>query len=99
MAATGALPLGTSPSAATGGLVGDPLLDLRAEPELHAALAQVDDRAGHVRVAVLVDAHGVVARDAEDLRDAMSVEEVIDDDSPRHALQITSVLGSVRGSG
>jgi hypothetical protein len=75
-------PTGTGAAAAEGGdvalqggttalstavpLVGSPLLDLWAEPELHTALAEVNHGAGHIRVAVLVDAHGVVPRDAED---------------------------------
>jgi hypothetical protein len=36
-----------------------PRFDLRPEPELAAALPQVHDRSGHVRVAVLVGADAV----------------------------------------
>jgi hypothetical protein len=60
-------------------LASGPLLDLRAKPEFHAAFTEIDDRAGHVGVALLVDAHRVVARVAKDLGDAVSVDEVVDD--------------------
>lgn len=79
-------------------MAGDPVRDLRAKPEFHAAFAEIYDGAGHVGIAVLVDAHGVVARDAEDLGDAVSVNEIVNDNRPRHALQITSVLGSVQAA-
>jgi hypothetical protein len=39
-----------------------------------------------------------VARDAEDVSDAVGVEKVIDDNRPGHASEITSVLGSVRAA-
>jgi len=79
-------------------VISDPVLDLGTQPELHTALTKVDHRARHIRVTVLVDAHGVVTRHAKDFGDAVSVKKVIDDDGPRHAPEITSVLGSVRAS-
>jgi excisionase family DNA binding protein len=85
--------VGTASAPSIGGLAGGPLRDLGAKPEFHPALAEVDHRAGHVGVAVLVDAHSVVACDAEDLGDPVSVNEIVDDNRPRHAFQITSVLG------
>lgn len=88
----------TAPAPPIGGLADGPFRDLGPKPEFHPALAEVDYRPGHVGVSVLVDAHRVVTRDAKDLGDAVSVDEVIDDNRPGHAFQITSVLGSVRSA-
>jgi hypothetical protein len=56
------------------GLFGCPPLDLRAEPELDAALAEVDRRPWHVFVLPLVLEHRVAVREAQDIRYALGVE-------------------------
>ena len=88
---------GWSGPAALGLMLG-PLRDLGAQPKLCAAAAETDDRAGHVRVAPLVLAHCVAMRKAEDLGDAVCVNEVVRIDPGRHVHQPTSVGGSVRGT-
>jgi hypothetical protein len=50
------LAIRAAPPPATIGVPGGPILDLWTEPELHTALPEVDHRARHVRVAMLVDA-------------------------------------------
>jgi hypothetical protein len=91
-----ALPPRTAPSAAIGGLVGGPLLDLRAKPDFHAALTEVDHRSGHVGIPVLVDADCIGMGEVQKLCHAMRVEEIIQGDPTSHGAQITSLVGSVR---
>jgi hypothetical protein len=75
----------TSWAGATGCLkLLDPSCDLRAEPELDAAFTKVDDRLGHVVVGSLILADGVAVRQAENVGDALSVDQVIDGDLFRH---------------
>jgi hypothetical protein len=51
-----------------------PALDLRSEPELHAALSKVEYRLGHVVVPLLVLVNGVPVGEAEDLGHALCVD-------------------------
>jgi hypothetical protein len=82
-------------SAIAGSLVG-PNFEVGSKPELYAALAKVNGRLGHLGVSTLVDADSVRMREAEQFGDAVSIQKVIDFDSPRHFVKSTGLVGSVR---
>ena len=75
-----------------------PPLELGLEPELYAALTEVERRLWHVLVAALVHADGVRMREPEHLRDAVGIHKVIEIDSLWHQPEITGLVGSVRRS-
>ena len=81
-----------SPADTTGGtgmtarpLCGCPAFDVGLEPDLHAAVAEVEDGSWHIRVPMLVHAHGIAVREAKQLCHAIGVDEIIDVDSLAHA--------------
>ncbi len=81
-----------SPTSTAGGtgatarrLLGRPAFDVGLEPDLHAPVAEVENRAWHVRVPMLVDAHGVAVREAKQIGHAIGVDEIVDVDSLTHA--------------
>jgi hypothetical protein len=76
-----------------------PSSDLRAKPELHATVPEVNDGAWHVGVASLIQADAVAMRQPEDVGHAGGVDEVLGVDPWSHALKATSVDGSVRPLG
>jgi hypothetical protein len=77
----------TSGTRATGRrLLGCPAFNVRPEPDLDAAVAEVEDRPWHVQVPVLVDADGVAVGEAQELSYAVGVDEIVDVDSLTHAL-------------
>jgi hypothetical protein len=68
----------TSRATPTGpGLLIRPGGDLRAEPKLDAALTEVEHRPRHVSVSLLVLEHRVPISEAEDLRHALRVDQVV----------------------
>jgi hypothetical protein len=58
-------------------LFGCPPLDLGTEPKLDAALTEVDRRPWHVLVFPLVLEYRVAVREAQDIRHALGVEEIV----------------------
>lgn len=68
----------TSRATPTGpGLLIRPDGDLRAEPKLDAALTEVEHRPRHISVSLLVLEHRVPISEAEDLRHALRVDQVV----------------------
>ena len=76
--------------------MGGPVLNLRAEPQLAAPLAEVDDWARHLGVPALVQAHIARVRQAKDLGNATSVDQVGSIDKRGHEPEGTARSGSVR---
>jgi hypothetical protein len=70
-----------------------PALDLGTQPQHRTTTAEVDHWARHVGPLVLVLADGVAMRQAEDPRDVTRINEVVDQDAPRHAINPTPVIG------
>jgi hypothetical protein len=73
-----------------------PRLDLGPKPELDSALAKVDHRLGHGRIAALVKTDAVSLGQSEQLSNPVSVQEIIGVD--KHFAQSKPVDGSVRPS-
>ena len=73
-----------------------PALDLGSEPKLDAALAEVDDRLGHVVVPALVLKNRIAMGQAEDVGDALRVEEIFGGDPGRHLNKPTCIGGRFR---
>jgi hypothetical protein len=69
-------------------MVNCPPLNLWAQPELQPPAAEIDYRAGHVGVSSLVLAHRVSVREAEDLADGPSIDELVDVDLSSHASSV-----------
>ena len=67
-------------------LLGCPAFNVRPEPDLDTAVAEVEDRPWHVRVPVLVDADAVAVSEAQELSHAIGVDEIVDVDSLAHTL-------------
>ena len=67
------------------GLLSRPLLDLRPEPKLRAATAEIEHRTRHIGISVLVDAHRARVREAEDLGDITRVNKVFGGNGWRHS--------------
>jgi hypothetical protein len=61
-----------------------PSFDLWSEPELAAALPQVHDRSGHIRVAVLIGADAVRLAQPQDFGHGSGIDEVLAADGRRH---------------
>jgi len=61
-----------------------PSLDLRPQPEAWAAGAKVEDRSWHVWIPALVLTDGVAVAEPEDPGNVVSVDEVVEQDSPQH---------------
>jgi hypothetical protein len=78
------------------GLGSSPSLDFGSEPKLDAAAAQLDDRARHVGVASLVEAHAVAVGEAESVGDQLRVDQVVGLHEWSHVDESTLVDGSVR---
>jgi hypothetical protein len=66
-------------------LLGRPEFDVGLEPDLHPSVAEIEHRPWHVRIPVLVEAHGVAVGKAEQVGYAVGVDEIIDVDSLAHA--------------
>lgn len=71
-----------------------PPFNLGAEPELHAAVAKVQDRSRHVVISALVLEYRVAMGEAEYTGDALGVKQVLRGDSGRHSTHPTSVGGA-----
>jgi hypothetical protein len=71
-------------------LLGCPAFNVRPEPDLDAAVAEVEDRPWHVRVPVLVDAHRRAVSEAKQLGHGIGVDEIVDVDSLAHAFRLLS---------
>jgi hypothetical protein len=84
------------PRTAVGDLVSCPTLDLRTEPEHAPPASKVDDGAGHVGVAVLVDAHRVGRGEPEDVGNPARIDEVFGSNERRHIREGIRTFGSVR---
>jgi hypothetical protein len=61
-----------------------PALNLGAQPEHRSSAAEFDHGARHIRIADLVLADCVAVRQAEDLCNVVSVDEVIDENAAGH---------------
>jgi hypothetical protein len=96
-------PTGSTTRAATFGtatthsLPRRPTLDFVLQPKLGSPITELSHGSGHVRIAVLVDAYGVAVCQTEEFGDSVRVKEIVDVHFSAHAVQITAVLGSVRG--
>ena len=77
-------------------LLGRPALDLRPQPELDAAIPEIDDRAWHVGVAALVEADAVAMRQSKNFGHRLRIKQVLGGDSGTHRKESTYVDGSVR---
>ena len=76
-----------------------PAFNIWLEPDQHASVAEVENGARHIRIPVLVDAHGVAVREAKQLRHTSSVDEIVDVDSLAHSPRLLSYADpSGRGS-
>ena len=64
------------------------MFDVRAEPELRSAVTEIAYGAGHVGIAMLVDAHGVAVGEAEQFGDSVGVQQVIRIDCSTHARRL-----------
>jgi hypothetical protein len=60
----------------------------RAKPEFDSALAEIENGPRHIAVALLILEHGVAVCKAENLGDAVRVEQVLCVDSWRHDLSL-----------
>lgn len=67
-----------------GRLLLGPTFDLGSQPELHAALTEVDCRSGHICVALLVLADGVAVGEVEDVGDTLCVKQILRVDLRAH---------------
>jgi hypothetical protein len=83
----------TSPASTTGGtgttarrLLGRPAFDVGLEPDLDPSVAKIEDRPWHVRISVLVDAHGVAVGKPKSIGYAVGIDEIVDVDSLTHAV-------------
>lgn len=86
-----------------------PAFDLWTKPELDATLPKVNYRLGHIVVPTLILEHGVAMGEAEDIGDALRIEEVFGCDSRGHSrpqtaqavwvLPFATVTCGVRGDG
>jgi hypothetical protein len=54
-------------------LLGCPPLDLGLQPDLRPAGAEIEHRAWHVRITVLVDTYRIAVREAEEICHAVGV--------------------------
>jgi len=63
-----------------------PAFNIWLEPDQHASVAEFENGAWHIRVPVLVDAHGVAVCETKQLRHTSSVDEIVDVDSLAHSL-------------
>jgi hypothetical protein len=61
-----------------------PLLDLRAKPQLAAALTEIDDWPRHRGVPPLVRRHGVALREAKEVGDPLRVNHIVGVDAAAH---------------
>jgi hypothetical protein len=78
-------------------LTREPALNLRAEPQLDAAFTEIDHGPWHVDVLPLVLEDGIAVREAEKVRHALGVDEILRFHPRRHSADPTSVGGgSVR---
>jgi hypothetical protein len=68
-----------------------PSLDLWTQPQAGTARSEVEDWPRHVGIPPLVLADRVAVAQPEDLGDVVSVDEVVDDNSPRHASSLRPV--------
>jgi hypothetical protein len=68
-----------------------PLLDLWPEPEQWALRAQIHDGSRHVGIALLIEAHAVGLRQAQDLCHGPGVYEVLGSDERAHGGQSIAV--------
>ena len=66
------------------------MLDLRAQPEPDSAVSELDHRAWHVGVPPLVQTHAVPVREAKELGDAVSVDEIFGVNVRDHAASLPS---------
>jgi len=73
-----------------------PLLDFGAKPEHAPSAAKVHHGARHVGITVPVDADVIRVREAEDRRDAASIDQVFGGDDGCHVGERISQFGSVR---
>jgi hypothetical protein len=71
-------------STSMGSLAGRPPLDVGTQPELDAALTQIDYWLGHIVVPLLVLADGIPVRQAEDVRNTLRVEQILGCNSRCH---------------
>jgi hypothetical protein len=65
-----------------------PPFHLGTKPQARTTTAKIEDWTRHVRVAVLILAHGVAVGQAEDPGHVASVHEVVNKDSSRHAASL-----------
>ena len=61
-----------------------PMLDLWSGPQANAALTELDDRPGHIGIAVQIRCDAVPVRQSQQARDAVCIDEVINVDPPAH---------------
>jgi hypothetical protein len=86
-----------APGTTTISVTRSPPLDLRTEPELDAALAEIDDGLRHVLVLALVLEYGVAMREFQHVGYALRVEKILGSNPGGHLNYPTSVGGrSVR---
>jgi hypothetical protein len=77
----------TSRTSTAGGVqLRGPARDLGTEPELDATLSEIDGRLWHVVIAPLVLADSVAMSEAEDVSDALGVDEIVYRHSSRHSV-------------
>jgi hypothetical protein len=82
--------IGVAGARGPGALTG-PLLDLWPKPEQWALRAQVHDGSRHVGIALLIEAHAVGLRQAQDLCHGPGVDEVLGSDERAHGDQSIAV--------
>ena len=68
-----------------------PSRDFGLEPHLAATSSEIDDRPWHVWVPALIEGHRVPLRQAEQVRHALGVNQIVGIDLPHHALKTTTV--------
>ena len=83
-------------SSSASSLLGGPALDLRAKPELHAAVAEVNDGTRHIVIPALIETDAVAMRKPERIRDSLRVHQVFRGYEWGHPCKATAVDGSVR---
>jgi hypothetical protein len=66
-------------------LLVSPALDFGSEPELYSTLSEVEHRHRHVVIPLLILQDGISVGEAQDLSDALRIEEIVSLDSDHQA--------------